>query len=313
VKGARTTLPLGIDFGRNRVRVALAVRDEVGRCKLEAVAAREVTSDAANALRDALDELNTKERRCIIGIGSPDALLRTITLPPMSRLERRRAATFQAARFIDYPVGDAVVSLGALESNQRWLLGIARRSAIDARVDAAKRARLRPVAIDDIAFSSMRVHRDADGTIDITAGTTRLTIFARPVPFVADIPVGAMDLTEGIARALGIDGATAEERKRSVGFAGAGEAQRDALIDHIAATLGHARAAGHSDIRRLALIGNGSRIPGLPEAIERATGYGVRMGTLDGSSSDTLPADVLRAAGPDWSVAYGLTLWEVAV
>ena len=309
----RPTLPLGIDFGRCRIRVALSVAGGEGRPPaLIAVAARPAAGDPARALRDAVNELATTERRCVIGIAQPDAIVRVVTLPKMSRFERTRAATFQAARYIDYPVGDAAISLNAIAGGGRWTLGIARRAAIDARLLAAKRARLVTVAIDDVAFALGRALADADGTIDISDDATRLTVFARPIPYVADVALGAMFLTEGIARSLGIDAEAAEERKRTIGFGGAGEAQRDALTDAIAAMLARARAAGHTEVRRLVMIGNGSRVPGLPEAIERATGYGVRLAALDARASDVLPADVLRAAGADWSVAYGLSLWELA-
>jgi Tfp pilus assembly PilM family ATPase len=296
---ARTaTLPLGIDFGRTRIRVALSARAADGAPTLLAVAARPAAGDPARALRDAIGELATRERRCVLGIARPDALVRVVSLPPMSRFERTRAATFQAARYIDYPVADAAISLNALDERQ-WTLGIARRAAIDARLAAAKHA-------------LARAQSGVDGTIDISDDVTRLTIFAQPVPYVADVALGAMLFTEGIARSLGIDAAAAEERKRTIGFAGAGEAQRDAVIDGIAEMLARARSAGYTEIRRLAMIGNGSRVPGLPEAIERATGYGVRLAALDPSVSGVLPPDVLRAAGADWSVAYGLSLWDTA-
>jgi Tfp pilus assembly PilM family ATPase len=309
-RAARPTLPLGIDFGRTRVRVALCERSASGTPALIAVAARATAGDAARALHEALDELGTAERRCVIGIAPPDALLRVITMPPMSRFERTRAATFHAARYIDYAVGDAAISLVPLAGERRWTLGIARRAALDARLRAAKRAKLVPLAIDDVAFALARATAAADGTIDISDDVTRLTIFAAPIPFVADVALGAATFTEGIARALGIDAEAAEERKRAIGFGGAGEAQRDAVIDAVAAMLARARAAGHTDVHRLAMIGNGSRVPGLPEAFERATGYRVRLAALDASVSDVLPADVLRAAGADWSVAYGLSLWD---
>jgi Tfp pilus assembly PilM family ATPase len=306
------TLPLGVDLGAHRVRVALARRDAHGRPDLVAVATRDTGCDPVAALRDAVRELATRERRCILGMTHPDAVMRTIALPPMPAFERMRVAGLQAARFIDYPVADAAISLTPLAVPQRWSLGIARRAAMHARITAAKGARLIPLAIDDVAFALARVHGDADGAIDISASSTRLTIFAEPLPFVADIALGADALTEGIARSLGIDATAAEERKRTIGFGGAGEAQRDLLIDGILAMIASARAEGHAGIRRLVTIGNGSRVPGLAEAIERASGYGVRAAALEATVSATLPPDVLRAAGADWSIAFGLCLWDRA-
>jgi Tfp pilus assembly PilM family ATPase len=230
----------------------------------------------------------------------------------MSRFERAKTASFQAARYIDYPVTEATISLARLGDSQRWALGIARRASMKARLTAARQAKLIPLAVDDNALALARVYGDFDGSIDISAERTHITVFAKPIPWTAHVAVGGTSLTEGIARSLGIDAATAEERKRAIGFAGAGEVQRDALIDAIDEALANARASGLTNRRRFVLVGNGSRIPGLAEAIERATGYDVRTGSLTGEISDTLPADVLRAASVDWSIAFGLSVWQLA-
>jgi Tfp pilus assembly PilM family ATPase len=308
----RPTFPLGIDFGRNRIRVALTERRADGTPSLVAVAARETGDDPISALSSAVRELATTERRCVIGIAPPDAVLRIVAVPKMSWFERRKAATLYASRFIDYPISEAAISLVPLDGDGHWTLGIARRAALAVRLNAARQARLRPVAIDDVAFALGRAHDDVDGVIDISAHTTRVIIFAQPIPYVADIPLGAADLTEGIARSLGIDETVAEERMRAIGFGGAGESQRDALIDAIAGVLAGARGAGYTDVRALTTVGNGSRIPGLADAIERGIGYGVRRASFAPSVSDTLPSDVLRAAATDWSVAFGLSVWETA-
>jgi len=97
-----------------------------------------------------------------------------------------------------------------------------------------------------------------------------------------------------------------------VGFGGAGDAERDTLIGSLSEALADARAVGYTDVRRIVLCGNGSRIPGFEGAVERATGHAVHSATLSPDVSDTLPPDVLRAAAADWSVAYGLSLWSIA-
>ena len=147
------TLPLGIDIGRSRVRVALSARLAGSKPALVAVASRDHAGDPVAALREACTELHTAERRCVLALAAPDALLRTVEFPPMSRWERARAARFEAARFIDYPLADAAISLVAVPGTERWTIGIARRSALAAALRAARAARLRPLAVDDAAFA----------------------------------------------------------------------------------------------------------------------------------------------------------------
>ena len=312
MKTHATTLPLGIDIGHRRVRIALLERAANDAPKLVAVAARDHSGNTAAALRAALDELQTSERRCILGLAPPDALLCMTDFPPMSRWERVCAARFEAARFIDYPIAEAAVSLVRTSTQQRWAIGIVRRSALAASLAAAKRIGLRPLAVDDLAFALRRAHPEADGIIDVGDEATRLTLFGPAIPYVARIPLGGERLTDAIAQSLGIDIAAAEERKRRIGFGGAGDTQRDLLIASLGEALADARASGYSGVRCIVLCGNGSRIPGFDAAVERATGLTVRPATLPPDVSNTLPPDVLRAAAADWSVAYGLSLWSIA-
>lgn len=307
----RPTLPLGIDFGGSRIRVALAERAADGRPVLAAVASRDVRgANPAAALGEAVAELRSVERRCVVGIGEPEATLRRCSLPSMSRRERHAAVRFEAARHVDYPLDRALLSIFPTDEGD-WLVGIARKDAVAARVDAARRAGLhRPLAIDDTAFALQRLFRSDAGAIDVGQTWTRVIVFARPAPRVVTIPIGGTHLTAAIARSLGIDATSAEERKRTIGHAGAGEWQRDELVARLAGTL-RAHASGAPDAASWVLTGNGARTPGFCQALAHATGWTMRMAELDAAGS-ALPPDVLRAAGPDWSVAFGLALWNLA-
>ena len=312
MKQRTATLPLGIDIGGRRVRIALLERATNEPPKLIAVAARDHTGDPAAALRAALDELQTTERRCVLALAPADALLCMADLPRMSPWERASAARFEAARFIDYPIAEGAISLVRTNVEQRWAIGIARSSALNASLACAKRSNLRPLAVDDMALALHRAHPDADGIIDIGEDATRLMLFGGTIPHVTRIPIAGESITVAIAQSLGIDIAAAEDRKRRIGFGGAGEAQRDLLIGSLGEALADARANGYTGVRHIVLCGNGSRVPGLNDAIERAIGYTIRPAALPPEISDTLPPDVLRAAAADWSAAYGLSLWSIA-
>jgi hypothetical protein len=53
-------------------------------------------------------------------------------------------------------------------------------------------------------------------------------------------------------------------------------------------------------------------VTGLSSDLERALAIPVRLGTLAENVSAALPHDVVRAASPDWGLAYGLSLWDHA-
>jgi Tfp pilus assembly PilM family ATPase len=303
------TLPLGVDIGRRRVRIALTERAGRASATLLTVAARDHDGDPAAALHAALDELHTRERRCVLALAPPDALLCAAEFPPMVPWERASAARFEAARFVDYPIAEAAVSVVRTATPQRWAIGIARRSSLSAALGTARAAGLRPLAVDDLACALHRAQPDAGGVIDIGEDATRLSLFGGAIPYVVRLPIGGRQMTEAIAQSLAIDAAAAEARKRQTGFAGV---PNDAFLEVLGAAFADARSAGYADVRDVVLCGNGSRIPGLADAIERATGHAVRPAVLPAECSGTIPPDVLRAAAADWSAAYGLSLWSMA-
>ena len=301
------TLPLGVDIGTVRTRIALAERDAAGRPRLVAVATRPTGDDAAAAIAAARSELRTRERRCVLALAAPDALLRRASFPTMGRSERERAARFEAARFIAYPPHEATVRLAAAGGG--YVLGIARSAALERRTAAARRAGLRPIAVDDAAFALARAFPYADAIVDAGASATRLVVPGEPVPAVRHLPIGGAAITAAIVASLGLHEAAAEARKQSIGLAGAGEHARDALVEELTGLLVEQRAASRAEIRTIALAGNGARLAGLGAALERAVAIPVRLAALAADACDGLPADVVRAASPDWGLAYGLALW----
>ncbi len=308
---SRRTLPLGVDVGATRTRIALAELDATATPCLVAVASRPTGDDAFAAIAAAHAELATRERRCVLALGPTDALLRIAAFPKLRRAERLRAARFEASRFVPYPLSDATVRVHG-ESGDRCIVGIARRSALDARVLDAKRARLQPVAVDGTAFALMRAFPYADAIVDVGETATVLVLPNDPLPSVRMFATGGSAFTEAVVASLGIDEAAAEQRKRSVGLAGAGECVRDALVAQLATALIEHRASARTEPRAIALAGNGARLAGFAEALERAVAIPVRLGALAGGASCGLPSDVVRAASPDWGLAFGLALWDAA-
>ncbi len=307
----RPTLPLGVDIGTARTRVALFERAPSGAPYLLAVAARPTGTDPSAALAAAWAELGTRERRCVLSAAHPDALLRVASFPPLRRAERERAARFEAARFVPFPIAEAALRLTPL-TDGRYVIGAARKSVLAARASAASRAKLVPVAVDDGAFALCRAFPAADALIDLGENATTLVVPSEPVPSLRTFPLGGRALTAAIADALGIDETAAEQRKRGIGLAGAGEQAREELIDQLAGALIEIRAAARGELRSIALAGNGARLPGLADALERAVQIPVHVGTLAGGAACPLPPDVVRAASPDWGLACGLALWEHA-
>jgi Tfp pilus assembly PilM family ATPase len=308
---ARTLLPLGIDVGTVRTRVALAERDTDTTVRLVAVASAATGTEPARAIAAAVAELATRERRCVFALGAPTSQLRVVAFPPLSRRERERAARFEAARTIAYPIAEAAVRLVPIDASQ-CVLAVAPQRAIDQRVALARAAGLRLVAIDDAALALRRCVPDDTAILDIGSTASVLVIADDPVPHAHVLATGGDTFTDSIGRALGLDAAAAERRKRTIGHAGAGESACDGFIAALATTLSSARANARTQVRRLALCGNGSRLIGLAAMLEAVLAMPVEPLDLGAAVSTTIPPDVVRAAAPDWALAYGLALWDTA-
>jgi len=304
------TLPMGIDLGAARIRVALAHRKADGSAELVAVATREHDNDVKGALTDAVAELRTHERRCVFGLGEPRALLRNMRFPAMRRGEQERAARFQATRFVDYPIHEAAVRVVSVGSDGDAIIGVVRKDLVSSLVSVAHAAKLRLTAVDNNAFAFRRALPGVDAVLDVGVSDSRLHVFTGPFPIERRFSTGGAAFTQAIAQAFGSDEATAQRRKHTHGIAGCAEGALDMLVADVATALVECRADGLGDVRSIALVGNGSRLNELAAMIERATAVRVRPGAFDPAISQTLPPDVLRAAAPDWCLAFGLALWS---
>lgn len=313
-------LPLGIDIGTTRLRVVEAEATAQGQ-RIRAVAVREISggrsssgaledpSYVAALIEDALMELGTKQRRCVCAIGEPDALLRPLKFPKMTSLERERAARFEAQRFIEYPVDEAVVRIHPVDRTAGvWTLGIARASAILTRIAALRAAGLRPLAMDHEACALGRVLPGFDAIVDVGHQRTSMHVRTGQTPVTLQAYNGGADVTRAIERELSLDTQTAEKRKRILGTAGAGERARAALTADIASLIQNARAT--YAISRVALVGNAARLAGVAADLESATGALCELPVSDALRGRNYPEDVIRSSAPDWTLAAGLTLWS---
>jgi len=313
------TLPLAIDIGATRVRIAHAEWED-RELKIRRVAVRELPEGASTSgaiaegafvaavIEDARAELAVRERRCICAIGMPDASLHAMVFPKMTALERERAARFELVRYTQFPIDGAVVRIQNVNAERGiYAVGAAKASAVASRVATIRQAGLRPVAMDHESAALARALRGYDSIVDI--GLQRSSVHAYTsggVPHTIALSSGGRLVTQSIARELAIDETSAESRKRIIGSAGAGEAQRH-LASEIALAIASARRRGA--VRNTALVGNGARTKGLAEAIEAAADVRVTIPVAEALRGGAFGDDVLRAAAADWNLVTGLALW----
>ena len=231
--------------------------------------------------------------------------------PHMRRNELERAARFEASRLIDYPIDEMHLRIESLSTGET-VIGSVHKDTVAQLRSIAAGAKLRLTAIDNSTFGLRRALPETDAILDLGTNGSQLSIYGAGIPRMHRIDIGGFDFTQSIARGLGTDAATAERRKLGHGIVAGGEDVRERLVDAVANALIDCRSSGYHDVRRLTLVGNSARITGLDRVIAEATAVSVDVAHLAAEVSSTLPPDVLRAAAPDWCLAYGLALWTMA-
>jgi len=314
-------LPLGVDLGTTRARIACGEANREGDVRIRAIVAREVPDDAVDPLHveqpelvaavieEMLTEIGTRERRCVLALGAPACVLRTVRFPRMSWPERLRASRFEAERFAGWDLDEAgsVVRMHPLDrAAGTFAIGVARMQSIDSRVRAARLGGLRAVAIDHDAFAMRRLFRDCDAVVDVGAERSTVHCFGGGLTSLV-APAGGASITRGIAAELSIDVPTAERRKRILGCAGAGVAASEEVVAAIGALVDRART--RMTIERIAITGNGARLPNFVRTLEAATGAVTEIPVPEVLHTASYPEDVVRSAAPDWGLAASLALW----
>jgi Tfp pilus assembly PilM family ATPase len=260
-----------------------------------------------------LTEIGTRERRCVLAIGAPACMLRTVRFPEMSWPERLRASRFEAQRFAGWDLAEAgsIVRVHRLDrAAGTFAIGVARAESVDSRVRAVRVAGLRAVAVDHDAFAMRRLFPDCDAIVDVGAERVSVHCFSAAGPTSLVAQVGGATITRGIASELSIDVPTAERRKRILGCAGAGVTASEEVVAAIGALIERART--RMTIERIAVTGNGARLPNLARGLEEATGALTGLPVPEVLHTAAYPEDVVRAAAPDWSLAASLALWGAA-
>ncbi len=299
-------LPLGIDLGASKLRVTYARLTPDGP-RIEAVASREREEGCtdewlAAMLYEMRADLGARTRTCSMALGSEEATVEAIALPNISYRERISAANIEAQRrHADWRT--RLIRLFPTQVQGSFALVTAPTAEVSRRKRIAARAGLRLVmlGIDGVVWN--RFQSQKLSVVDIGVSSTRIHTYDRGIPTVERYPVGGREVTLEMARALSIDERSAEQRKRILGSAGAGDRLVGALVAWIAARCG-AREPGNSG--QVLLVGNGSRLPEIRRFLADLIPQGNWLAAFSEFERSRYPEDIRRAAFSDWALSIAL-------
>lgn len=301
-------LPLGVDIGTSRVRVAALLRRTNGTLRLLSVGAADVDEDVDEAVRQALSQVATVERRCIASIRVRDARLRCVSLPDMSGRELRQALRFEGISMFGESVeaNQIVVRTsmlaGAEKGRHQTLVAAAPVEKVQRTLATLSDCGLRAVSVDHEACVLARAAQTP--LLDVGAERSSFIAVSHGVPVIRSFEFGGSFFTDALAREFGTSLSVAETRKRTVGLAGAATEAVHTYIRTLEAQLEGIEPSSST----LYVCGNGARLSELRERIAERLGMRAVPASPSNLVECDVPIEVANSGGYDWFSAIAAAL-----
>lgn len=303
---SQVELPLGIDIGASKLRMTYARRTSAG-VSVQAVTSRDRDGECdedwlSSMLYEMRADLGARTRSCAMALGSHEATIDVLALPNMSHRDRTAAANIEAhRRYAD--ARTRLVRLFPTINKDRFLLATTPYSHVALRKQLAAKAglRLTVLSIDGLTWS--RLEPSLLSVVDIGMTSTRIHTFDSGAPRVALYPFGGRNVTIEMARELGIDERSAEQRKRILGSSGTGEHLIEGLVAWIVGCMDKGEPHRSQSVM---LVGNGSRLPEIRRRLADNLTQRRWLTACNQLERSRYPEDIRRAAFSDWALSIAL-------
>lgn len=302
--------------------------------------------DVREAVEQVFKEGGFKSKRVVTGVSGQSVVVRYVPMMRMADDELMQAIRFETDKYLPFDLDEVVLDCQALnrtvgqaadpdtggpeDQMMTVLLAACRRETLESQVQIVQEQGLTPIAIDLDLFAIANawelcgipdevMEDEGDGRatalIDVGAERTSINVIRRGEScFSREINIGGSDMTQAVARRLGVEGFEAEAIKR------AGEAHEaevnsaitpvlEDLASELSLSIDYVEHHEGIAVEELLLSGGGVLAPGATTYIEQATGRPARTwNPLEGLRIDASRVDVeeLEAWAPSLVVAVGL-------
>ncbi|MBI2038921.1 MAG: type IV pilus assembly protein PilM [Candidatus Niyogibacteria bacterium] len=352
----RESSVLGIDVGSSSIKI-VQLRREQERAVLETYgelslgpygsvaggqAVRLTEDKAKEALADLMREAGVKAKSAVVAIPLRASFVTVIEMPQMEKKELKEAVEYELRRYIPVPLAEVlldwwVIPEGfAVSSEEVGDEGLVKKKKFISVLIAAiysdviekyrsfiTAAGLSIAAYEIEVFSAVRSLLGNELApvliLDFGASSTKIAVVDYGIVRMAySYEHGFQELTESIARSLGVDFARAEEMKRTIGLSDKPEHRelQNAILPTLdlmfveagRVLLDYRRRTGRS-ITRVIIHGGGAALKGLPEKIAQKFGIEVNLAEpFNRLKYPLLVQPVVKEVGPPFSTAIGLAL-----
>lgn len=309
--------------------------------------------DRSESLAELFRQGRFRSKGVVTSVSGQSVVVRYISMPRMSEAELRQAIRMEADRYVPFELDEVILDCQALErqpdarsgdgdqDQMAVLLVACRQETLEDQARMVQNEGLHPLAIDVDVFALANawelsgvpdedIDSDDDGEVasddggterrgialvDVGASRTSINVISTgETCFSREVGMGGLDMTQAIARRLGVENFEAEAIKRACGEQEADIVRAispvlEDLTSEIQLSLDYVEHHEGVRVEEILLSGGGSLAPGTVSYIEQATARPTRTwNPLEGLRVAVERVDVeeLEAWAPSLVVAVGL-------
>lgn len=305
-------------------------------------------ADRNEAVAEVLRRGKFRARQVVTSVAGQSVVVRYVQMPKMSESELRQAIRVEADRYVPFELSECVMdcqplklrsaksgeSMPGKDETMPVLLVACKQQAIDEQVKLVQSHNLTPIAIDVDAFALANAwelcgvpedeaagpaegkrEERAIALVDIGATRTAINVLVGgETCFSREVGIGGHDMTQAVARKLGLEAFEAESIKRSADDKEADVTRAiqpvlEDLTNEISLSLDYVENHEGLRVEEVLLSGGGALAPGVVAFVEQVTGRSARTwNPLEGLriASDRVDVEELELWAPSLVVALGL-------
>ncbi len=297
----------------------------------------------AEAVATAFKEGKFRTKQVVTSVSGQDVVVRYVPMMKMTDAEVKQAIRFETDKYLPFDLSEVQLDSQPLKrapagnaegdgkqgEQMTVLLAACKTKAVQEKVGLVTAQGLSPIAVDIDLFAlsnawnlcGLPLDEAADGEqhaialVDIGAARTSINVLVNgETCFSREINIGGGDMTQAVARRLGVEGYEAEAIKRSsenheLEVNSAIAPVLEDLVGELSLSLDYVEHHEGVHVEQVLLSGGGVLAPGAVQYIEQATGRSARTwNPLEGLRVDSARVDVeeLEAWSSTLVVALGL-------
>lgn len=222
---------VGLDIGAYSIKLAVFALER-DKKTLIALKEKKISSGAdldekTNVIREMFKEIDLHPNEVNLSIFGPEAIVRFVNFPKMSRGQLEDALGYEAEKYIPFNINEVIMDVAILDpipetEQMRVILAASKKNAVEELMKVCKNLNLEIGVIDMDPFAMFNAFLEVNSVQ--TGGTLALLNFGhsrtdilvadgKEPMFIRQIPIGGKDVSEAIARELAIEFDAAEKCK----------------------------------------------------------------------------------------------------